>query len=178
MGTRLFSLQLENLGWTFPDFSSSSHYQRNLNHLYRHAEWKVTRHVRQLSFGSCPFDAQITGLPSDTLAHFEMPQGGNWLVNKPTVAKYVNKDAPTGGGVKVSVLKPMKLIKMVGKSLGDFANDGGHNIIEPAIFGKPKIAICGLPVWSLVNRTLKRHRSRSMQKSFLKALMESKRSSG
>lgn len=28
-------------------------------------------------------------------------------------------------------------IVFVGKSLGDFGNDGGHNIIEPAIFGKP-----------------------------------------
>ena len=27
----------------------------------------------------------------------------------------------------------------VGKSLGDFGGDGGHNIIEPAIFGKPII---------------------------------------
>jgi hypothetical protein len=48
-----------------------------------------------------------------------MPQGSNWLVNKDTVAKYVNKQAPTGGSVKVSVLKPTKLVKVVGKSLGD-----------------------------------------------------------
>jgi hypothetical protein len=43
----------------------------------------------------------------------------NWLVNKPTVAKYVNKTAPTGGGTKVSVIKPGNLVKLVGKNLGD-----------------------------------------------------------
>src|SRR5262245_39441260 len=37
---------------------------------------------------------------------FHMPAGGNWLVNSDSIGKYVNKDAPTGGGVKVSVIKP------------------------------------------------------------------------
>jgi cysteine-rich repeat protein len=35
------------------------------------------------------------------------------------VAKYVNKEAPTGGGTKVSVIKPGNLVKLVGKNLGD-----------------------------------------------------------
>jgi cysteine-rich repeat protein len=43
----------------------------------------------------------------------------NWIVNKTSVAKYVNKDAPTGGGTKVIVIKPGKLVKLVGKNLGD-----------------------------------------------------------
>lgn len=47
-----------------------------------------------------------------------MPAGG-WIVNKDTVAKYVNKDAPTGGAVKVAVVKPTKLLKAVLKDLGD-----------------------------------------------------------
>ena len=42
-----------------------------------------------------------------------------WLVNKATVAKYVNKVAPTGGGAKVVVIKPANLVKLVGKNLGD-----------------------------------------------------------
>ena len=50
---------------------------------------------------------------------FNNPSGANWLVNKTTVAKYVNKPAPSGGATKVSVVKPAKLIKNVGKSLGD-----------------------------------------------------------
>src|SRR5262245_46544743 len=50
---------------------------------------------------------------------FVMAQGGNWLVNSTSVAKYVNKTAPTGGTVKVSVIKPASLVKVVGKSLGD-----------------------------------------------------------
>ena len=49
-----------------------------------------------------------------------MPQGAGWLVNKETVAKYVNKDAPGGAGaVKVAVVKPGKLLKAVLKDLGD-----------------------------------------------------------
>jgi hypothetical protein len=43
----------------------------------------------------------------------------NWIVNKETVAKYVNKGAPTGGGTKVAVVKPGALVKLVGKNLGD-----------------------------------------------------------
>jgi hypothetical protein len=56
-----------------------------------------------------------------------------WKVNKSTVAKYVNKIAPSGPtGVKVAVIKPGKLLKIVGKDLGDtpidilsVAPDGG-----------------------------------------------------
>lgn len=51
---------------------------------------------------------------------FEMPMGSpSWVANKATVAKYVNKDAPSGGAVKVSVIKPSSLVKMAAKSLGD-----------------------------------------------------------
>jgi len=58
------------------------------------------------------------GDQSSVLGSFTMPSGG-WLVNKATVAKYVNKEAPTGGGIKVAVVKPDKVAKFVGKSLGD-----------------------------------------------------------
>jgi hypothetical protein len=59
----------------------------------------------------------------DVNGGFVMPAGTSWLVNKDTVAKYVNKDAPTGGGVKVAVLKPGKLAKVVGKALGDAGDE-------------------------------------------------------
>jgi len=42
-----------------------------------------------------------------------------WLVNKTTVAKYVNKAAPMGGGTKVAVVKPGTLAKLVGRNTGD-----------------------------------------------------------
>jgi hypothetical protein len=43
-----------------------------------------------------------------------------WRSNKATVAKYVNKAAPAGPTqAKVAVVKPAKLIKLVGKGLGD-----------------------------------------------------------
>ncbi|HEX6131837.1 MAG TPA: hypothetical protein VF044_08890, partial [Actinomycetota bacterium] len=46
-----------------------------------------------------------------------------WQTNKPAVAKYVNKAASTtpGSSIKVTVLKPGKLIKVVSKGLGDDA---------------------------------------------------------
>jgi hypothetical protein len=54
---------------------------------------------------------------------FDMPQGGGWVVNSSSVAKYVNKTAPTGGATKVSAIKPGSLVKVVGKSLGDVPLD-------------------------------------------------------
>ena len=64
-------------------------------------------------------DAQLDITGTTGPGSCTMPSGANWLVNKSTVAKYVNKPAPTGGSVKVNVLKPTKLIKVVAKSLGD-----------------------------------------------------------
>ncbi|HWP65640.1 MAG TPA: hypothetical protein VNO26_06995 [Candidatus Limnocylindria bacterium] len=60
----------------------------------------------------------------DVRGGFLMPANGKWLVNKETVAKYVNKGAPSDGAVKVSVIKPGTLAKVVGKALGD----PGHEI--------------------------------------------------
>jgi cysteine-rich repeat protein len=60
---------------------------------------------------------------------FIVPSGASngmdgWLVNGTTVAKYVNKGAPGGPTqTKVAVIKPTKLLKLVGKQLGDVALD-------------------------------------------------------
>jgi hypothetical protein len=60
---------------------------------------------------------------------FSLPAGmsdgtSGWVANKTTVAKYVNKDAPMGPTqAKVGVIKPMKLLKLVGKGLGDVPLD-------------------------------------------------------
>jgi len=66
---------------------------------------------------SAAFDYEIPVLGA--AGSVAMPQGMGWLVNKDTVAKYVNKAAPTGGAAKVSVIKPGKLLKVVAKDLGD-----------------------------------------------------------
>jgi hypothetical protein len=56
---------------------------------------------------------------------FALPVGASdgtrgWKVNSAAVAKFVNKEAPEGiTGAKVGVIKPGKLLKIVGKSLGD-----------------------------------------------------------
>jgi hypothetical protein len=49
-----------------------------------------------------------------------------WLVNKDTVAKYVNKTAGPGDlGAKVVVIKPELVGKLVAKNLGDGDSDSG-----------------------------------------------------
>jgi hypothetical protein len=75
--------------------------------------------------GTDPTDIQATlDVAYDAVSGtFDMPQGTRWLVNKDTVAKYVNKDAPTDGAVKVSAIKPGNGVKVVGANLGDLPLD-------------------------------------------------------
>lgn len=60
---------------------------------------------------------------------FTLPAGATdgtsgWVTNKEKVAKYVNKAAPGGPTeAKVAVIKPGKLLKLVGKGLGDVPFD-------------------------------------------------------
>jgi hypothetical protein len=70
---------------------------------------------------SASLDVNYAGSSS---GNWDAPQGTSdgqkgWLVNKGTVAKYVNKGAPGTGSTKVAVIKPGKLLKIVGKDLGD-----------------------------------------------------------
>jgi hypothetical protein len=51
-----------------------------------------------------------------TSGAFFRGQGGNWFVNSTKAAKYVNKAAPAGGIVRVSVIKPGTLVKVVAKA--------------------------------------------------------------
>jgi hypothetical protein len=61
-------------------------------------------------------DPCLDAVPEE--GRFEMP--ADWLVNKAAVAKYKNRDAPNGAGhVKVAVVKPAKVAKVVAKGLGD-----------------------------------------------------------
>jgi hypothetical protein len=60
---------------------------------------------------------------------FDVPAGvsigtSGWVSNKPNVAKFVNRGAPMGPtGAKIALVKPGRLLKLVGKSLGDVALD-------------------------------------------------------
>ncbi|HEX6130263.1 MAG TPA: hypothetical protein VF044_00935, partial [Actinomycetota bacterium] len=60
---------------------------------------------------------------------FTLPAGvtnglAGWIVNKPAVAKYVNKEAPLGPTqAKIAVIKPGKVIKIVGRGQGDVPFD-------------------------------------------------------
>lgn len=60
---------------------------------------------------------------------FEMPTGAlggwtGWVANKDAVAKFINKKAPVGPTqAKVAVIKPGKLLKLVGMGLGDTPAD-------------------------------------------------------
>jgi cysteine-rich repeat protein len=60
------------------------------------------------------------GVDSAITGEFDVPMASaNWVTNKAAVAKFVNKDAPTGTGTKVAVIKQNNLVKLVGKNLGD-----------------------------------------------------------
>jgi pimeloyl-ACP methyl ester carboxylesterase len=64
------------------------------------------------------FEVFYEDAPGSVTGTFVMP--APWLVNKDAVATYVNKAAPGGAGdVKVAVVKPGKVAKVVGKGLGD-----------------------------------------------------------
>jgi len=60
-----------------------------------------------------------------TAGSFTLPAGASdgtsgWRTNRATVAKFVNRGAPSGPtSAKLGVIKPGKLLKLVGKSLGD-----------------------------------------------------------
>jgi hypothetical protein len=60
-----------------------------------------------------------------TAGSFALPVGASdgtsgWVANRPFVAKFVNRGAPAGStAAKIGVIKPGKLLKLVGKSLGD-----------------------------------------------------------
>src|SRR5262249_49842935 len=79
---------------------------------------------------------------------FVMAQGSNWLVNSASVGKYVNKTAPSGGAVKVSVIKPSSLVKVVGKSLGDTplsiasAPTGNVYVVDTIVNGGEETRLC------------------------------------
>jgi cysteine-rich repeat protein len=74
---------------------------------------------------SVTLSARYAGANGTGEAHFDVAAGesdgtSGWLVNKATVAKYVNKAAPAGpSGAKVAVIKPGKLLKLIGKTRGD-----------------------------------------------------------
>jgi cysteine-rich repeat protein len=69
----------------------------------------------------------------------------NWLVNKASVAKYVNKGAPTGGGTKVSVIKPGNLVKVVGRNLGDTPIDVLNQSAKATGVGNTAVCITNGP---------------------------------
>jgi hypothetical protein len=71
-------------------------------------------------------DAQIDVSWGTTRGSFVMPAGAHdgtrgWVTNTDTLAKYVNGDAgiTPGDAVKVSLVKPGSLVKVVAKGLGD-----------------------------------------------------------
>jgi hypothetical protein len=66
------------------------------------------------------FEVFYTDTPSIG-ARFDLPPGG-WLKNKPAGAKYLNKAAPSGGGVKAATVTPTKVAKVLAQALGEGPN--------------------------------------------------------
>jgi hypothetical protein len=89
---------------------------------------EADKHSNDVNDISVQLSIQYVGTLGNAAASFEVPSGESvnkspgWLVNKDTVAKFVNKDAPGGPtGAKVVVIKPAKLLKLIGKTRGDSA---------------------------------------------------------
>jgi hypothetical protein len=61
-----------------------------------------------------------------------------WTLNKPSVAKYVNRSAPQGGGVKLTSIRVGKLLKLVARNLGDASQ---LNITNPPGVGGVTVVI-------------------------------------
>lgn len=98
--------------------------------------------------GDIESELDITGTTGP--GSFVNMSGSNWLANRSTVAKYVNKEAPDAdGSTKVSVIKPAKLIKNVGKSLGDSPVDisaapaGEVHVVYTVVNGGETFRHCG-----------------------------------
>jgi hypothetical protein len=81
------------------------------------------------ALGAISVSFDVDYVNAATGGSFSLPPGAfggidGWVVNKPTVAKYVNKAAPGGPTeAKVGVVKPDKLLKLVARGLGSPAID-------------------------------------------------------
>src|SRR5262249_42540493 len=62
---------------------------------------------------------------------FVMPRGTHWLTNFPSIANDVNFKAPAGGAVRVSLIEPGKLLKMIADSVGDRPVDMSEELHGP-----------------------------------------------
>jgi cysteine-rich repeat protein len=86
----------------------------------------VDKHSEDVNDVSVTFHGGYGGAEGFANQTFDIPggesvdKGPGWLVNKATVAKFGNKSAPGGPtGVKVATIKPAKVLKLVGKTIGD-----------------------------------------------------------
>lgn len=52
-------------------------------------------------------------------AVFELPVGMGWVLDGAAGARYVNRTAPAGGGVRMARLRPGRALRIVARSLGD-----------------------------------------------------------
>jgi hypothetical protein len=70
---------------------------------------------------SAQFD--VSYVNGATTGTFFMPAGANWFVNNERFGKYVNTQAPIGGGTKVGLIKVDGKLKVSGKGRGDVPMD-------------------------------------------------------
>lgn len=97
---------------------------------------------------SARLDVFYEGPRGSALGAFLMPEGGKWLLNSASVAKYLNETAPAGGAVRLSVLKPGSLLRVVGKSRGDLGvglgnpPDGPVYVADTVVNGGETMRFC------------------------------------
>ena len=91
------------------------------------------------------FDVAYADLPGNA-AHFAMP--APWQSNKERGAKYKNRQAPQGGGVSVTIVKPDRLAKVVARTLGD-----GSAVLDLVDGGAPSASGGITTMLTVVNAT-------------------------
>jgi hypothetical protein len=71
--------------------------------------------------------------PGNT-ATFALPPGPGWVLDGTAGARYVNRTAPAGGGVRVARLRPGRSLRIVTRTLGDVGafhvNGGDPGIVD------------------------------------------------
>ena len=68
-------------------------------------------------------EATFTVKYDSTSGTYLMPAGSNWLRNEIRFAKYANRFAPSGGAVKLSIIRTDQILKVAARSLGDVPID-------------------------------------------------------
>jgi hypothetical protein len=85
------------------------------------------------SMSGATVEVRARDQPGNT-ATFALPPGPGWVLDGTAGARYVNRTAPAGGGIRVARLRPGRSLRIVTRSLGDVGafhvNGGDPGIVD------------------------------------------------